>query len=367
VAYTYIGKAKEENMNANMIIIPALNPDERLIALVDELISQGQTHIMVVDDGSDMPAQEVFRSLDKMGCLVHRHDGNKGKGEAIKTGIQLSKDMPAIKGYVTADADGQHLARDILSVAAALEEHPDSIVLGARDVQNRKNPAKSRFGNRFSALFFHLTTGENCPDTQTGLRGFSRALTEFALAAPGRRYDYEMNFLLAAAKKKIPFFIVPIQTVYYRNNAASHFRPIVDSYRVYKTPLKFAGASLVSAGVDLLLFTLMTHAISAQISALVFVATATARIISGALNFTLNRNWTFNSDAPWRPQAARYLGLFLSIMLASWLLVWGFSSLPLPLPAIKAIIDSTLFVISYLVQRNLVFRKNRFFRKLQSA
>jgi len=354
-------------MNANMIIIPALNPDERLISLVQELLSQGQTHIMIMDDGSDMRTQEVFRCLERLGCLVCHQDSNKGKGEALKTGIQLSKDIPGIKGYVTADADGQHTANDILHIAAALEEHPESIVLGVRDAQNKKNPRKSRFGNRFSALLFNLTTGISCPDTQTGLRGFSRELTEFSLATPGSRYDYEMNFLIAAAKKKIPFCMVPIQTIYYQNNAETHFRPIVDSYRVFKIPLKFAGASLISAAADLFIFTLMTKLISADIGVLVFVATATARISSGALNFILNRNWTFNSDENWRPQALCYLALFLSLMMASWLLVWRFSFLPLSLTIIKAVVDSALFVISYLVQRNLVFKKKRFSRKLQSA
>jgi glycosyltransferase involved in cell wall biosynthesis len=355
-------------MNANMIIIPALNPDERLISLVRELLSQGQTHIMVVDDGSDRQTQEVFRCLEKLGCLVYHHAVNKGKGAALKTGIQLSKDMPGIKGCVTADADGQHLASDILHIAAVLEEHPECIVLGVRDAQNKNNPRKSRFGNRFSAFVFRLTTGVRCPDTQTGLRGFSRELMEFCLAAPGSRYDYEMNLLIAAAKKKIPFCMAPIQTIYYQNNAGTHFRPIVDSYRVFKIPLKFAGASLISAAADLLIFTLMTELISAEIGTLLFFSTAIARISSGTLNFTLNRNWTFSSDENWRPQALRYLALFFSIMLSSWLLVWRFSLLlPVSRIIIKAVVDSALFFISYLVQRNLVFKKKRFLRRLQSA
>jgi putative flippase GtrA len=351
-----------------MIIIPALNPDERLVSLACDLLSQGQTNILVVDDGSAIHTKEVFRRLEKLGCLVCHQDSNKGKGEALKTGILLSKDIPGIKGFVTADADGQHIANDILHIAAALEEHPESIVLGIREAQNKKNPRKSRFGNRFSSLFFRLTTGISCPDTQTGLRGFSRELMEFALATPGNRYDYEMNFLIAAAKRKIPFFTVPIQTIYYRNNAGTHFRPIVDSYRVFSIPLKFAGVSLISAAADLLIFTMMTKLISAELYALLFVSTATARICSGALNFTLNRNWTFNSNENLRPQALRYLSLFLSLMMASWLLVWGFSLLlPLSPTIIKAVVDSTLFIISYLVQRSLVFKKKRFFRKLQSV
>jgi len=269
----------------------------------------------------------------------------------------ISEKMPGIRGYITADADGQHLAKDVLQVSEALDTHPESIILGVRDFRKKNVPRKRQLGNRFSALFFQLMTGVICQDTQTGLRGFSAKFTDFSLAIPGSRYEYEMNFLSAAAKMKIPFSIVPIETIYYGKNGVSHFRTIADSLRIFETPLKFAAASLSCALVDLLIFTLMTHIISAKVYALVFIATVTARILSGVLNFVLNRNWSFNNYHAWSPQAARYLALFLFQMMASWLLVWGFSFLPAPLTVIKAIIDFALFVLSYVVQRNWVFAK----------
>jgi putative flippase GtrA len=166
-----------------------------------------------------------------------------------------------------------------------------------------------------------------------------------------------MNFLSVAVKKKIPLCMVPIETIYYENDGSSHFRSIVDSFRIYKAPLKFAAVSLTCAAVDLSIFALIIYLISAKVYALVFVGTVTARILSGILNFVLNRTWSFNSRQVWRPQAMRYLVLFLCIMLASWLLVWGFSFLPIWLITIKAVIDGTLFVISYIVQRSWVFAK----------
>jgi putative flippase GtrA len=342
----------------NAVIIPALNPDERLVSLVTELRSSGQAYIAVVDDGSSAGYQSIFQRLETSGCLVAHHVANQGKGEAIKTGVRMiSEKIPGVGGYVTADADGQHLARDIVRVTKALEAFPESIILGVRDFNNRDVPGKSRFGNRFSALYFRLATGVSCPDTQTGLRGFAVEFKEFALAVPGSRFEYEMNFLSAAAKRKIPFHAVPIETVYYEKNDASHFRPITDSIRIYKTPLKFAAVSLTCAAADLLIFTLITHMLSTGIYAQVLVATVIARIMSGVLNFVLNRNWSFNVRHIWHPQAGRYLALFLSLMMASWLLVWGLSFLPLPLTVIKIIVDSTLFVISYIFQRDWVFAR----------
>jgi putative flippase GtrA len=342
----------------NAVIIPALNPNERLISLVNELQSLGQKYIAVVDDGSNAGYRSIFRRLESLGCLVFHHLTNLGKGEAIKTGIRLiSEKIPDICGYVTADADGQHRTRDILHVSDELDRFPESIVLGIRDFQKPEVPRKRRFGNRFSVLFFRLTTGVSCPDTQTGLRGFSARLKDFSLAIPGHRFEYEMNFLSAAAKKRIPFRLVPIETVYYDDEGSSHFRAVVDSFRIYKSFLKFAAVSLTCAGVDLLVFTLLTHLISTEVYAQVFIATVIARMLSGVLNFTLNRNWSFTSRQFWQPQAVRYFVLFGSLMLSSWLLVWGFSFLPVSLTVIKIFVDSTLFVISYLVQRNWVFAK----------
>jgi len=343
----------------NAVIIPALNPDERLVSLVNELQSLEQRCIVVIDDGSNEESQIIFRRLETLGCLVSHHTSNLGKGEAIKTGIRmLSGIISCINGYITTDADGQHRAKDVLRISEALNTHPESIVLGVRDILGNKNvPRKSRFGNRFSAIFFRLTTGISCPDTQTGLRGFSTKFTDFALSISGSRYEYEMNFLTAAAKIKTPFYKVSIETVYYENNKASHFRPIADSVMIYRTFLKFVAASLTCAAVDLLIFTLITHIISTEVYALVLLATVTARILSGVLNFVLNRRWTFNNCQRWSPQAVRYLTLFLFQMMASWLLVWGFSFLPVSLTVIKVIVDCTLFVISYGIQRKWVFAK----------
>ena len=342
----------------NAVIIPALNPDEHLVALVHELQSLGQTAIVVVNDGSDAEHETVFRRLEIAGCLVCHHAANMGKGEAIRTGIRAvstSGSMRGIGGYVTADADGQHRARDIVSVSEALDAHPETIVLGMRDFREGNVPRQRSLSNRFSSFFFRLSTGVTCPDTQTGLRGFSTRFTDFSLAVPGSRYEYEMNFLSSAAKMRIPFTMVPIETVYLGNNESSHFRPIADTARIYKVPLRFAGASISCALVDLLIFTLITQTMSAEGYALVLLATVAARVLSGTLNFALNRRWAFNTSQAWSPQAARYLTLFLFQMIASWLLVWCFSFLPVPLALIKAVVDGTLFVISYMIQRDWVF------------
>jgi putative flippase GtrA len=159
-------------------------------------------------------------------------------------------------------------------------------------------------------------------------------------------------------KKNIPIRLIPIDTVYLNDNP-SHFHPVLDSFRVYRRPLKFAAASLTCAAADLLIFTAITQTLSVRLAALTLIATVAARISSGTLNFILNRNWSFEVRHMWRPQAIRYLGLFLFIMASSWLLVWGFSFLPVALTILKAVVDTGLFVFSYIAQRDWVFTKGR--------
>jgi len=98
-----------------VIIVPALNPDRKLIDLVEKLKKSNLT-IVIINDGSKNEYNDIFEILEsKYGCDIFTHTKNIGKGAAIKSGISyVSKKYPESGGYVTADADGQHAAEDIL-------------------------------------------------------------------------------------------------------------------------------------------------------------------------------------------------------------------------------------------------------------
>ena len=263
-----------------------------------------------------------------------------------------------LAGVVTADGDGQHRVNDILRVAHALETTASGLILGTRDFSGSHVPFRSRFGNRFSSLFFRLSAGVSCPDTQTGLRGIPAALFDFALSVSGSRYEYEMNLLFSAAQQHIPLRYIPIETVYEDNNSVSHFRPLRDSARIYAAPLRFAIASLSSFFIDILLFSLFALLLPSRTAQAILTATFGARVCSGVYNFLLNRHWSFSSTRDsWHAQGIRYLILFLCQMLVSGSAVWLLSFLPLPLTLIKILVDTILFCISYFIQHNWVFRK----------
>ena len=213
-----------------VVIIPAYEPEDSLVELLRSLQADFG-RILVVDDGSKT-ADAVFERVAWMdGVKLVRHDVNRGKGAALKTAFAaVAKDFPDAEGVVTADADGQHLPEDIVSVAKSVLSHPDRFTLGVRTFDGDV-PLRSRFGNAWSRWFFFLLTGTMVYDTQTGLRGIPRKFLPALCEIPGDRYEYEGRMLVAAARMKNRPVQVRIKTVYLEGNRTSHFNPIRDSLR----------------------------------------------------------------------------------------------------------------------------------------
>lgn len=224
-----------------IVIMPALDPDEKLITLVADL-KKMDLQIVIINDGSGQEYVNIFKTLkSQYQCEVFVNAKNMGKGAALKNGIQYAAlNYPEACGYVTADADGQHTAEDILKVADSLEKNPDKFILGVRDFNEKNIPFKSKWGNRITSFIFLLSTGKRCTDTQTGLRGIPVKFTEISLAVPGNRYEYEMNLLLEMERQGIPFVYEPIATIYLKDNKSSHFNPLKDSIIIYLNILKYS-------------------------------------------------------------------------------------------------------------------------------
>ena len=98
-----------------------------------------------------------------------------GKGRALKTGMNhIILNNPGIDGIITADADGQHLVKDIVRVGETLLEHNNTLVIGSRTFSG-DIPLRSRFGNSITRKVFSFVSGHKVYDTQSGLRGLPSA------------------------------------------------------------------------------------------------------------------------------------------------------------------------------------------------
>jgi glycosyltransferase involved in cell wall biosynthesis len=225
------------------VLIPAYQPGVVLETLIACLVDADVPAILLVDDGSPATVSAVFDRLAHQ-PRVHllRHARNQGKGCALKTGMQYFLDhLHHYSGLVTADADGQHNADDIVRVARALHKSPRLAILGARNfrfpaVSNAGTsiPLRALLGNRLTAALFRTLTGIQLTDAQTGLRALPASLLPGVLALPGRRYEFEMSMLLYIARTHHPLAEQPIRTLYDPVGGSSHFRLIADSVLVLR-------------------------------------------------------------------------------------------------------------------------------------
>ena len=344
-----------------VILIPAYKPDMALIRLVEQLNSIKDLNILVVDDGSGSEYASVFSELSGKAAFTG-YEVNRGKGHALKHGFAAVKEFfPDAKYVITADADGQHKVEDIMAVREYLLGG-ERFVIGARRFTG-KVPFRSKFGNSITQFVFRYLAKTKVSDTQTGLRGFSAELIDELLSIPGERYEYETYMLLHFSEIGQHIAECPIATIYENNNEGSHFHPLRDSIKIYRAifsfsrPAKFVISSFFAFLLDFcILFGLWKMAGLNQ-----FVSIGIAWFISSLVNFLVNRYLVFKAKNPIVPAFIEYYLLALVVMLLKsyglFVLLTKFT--PIPDSLCKIIAEISFFVLNYIAQKKLIFRKKR--------
>ncbi len=343
-------------------LIPTLNPGENLIKIAHTILESGFDSLVVINDGSDERCEPIFRELAAIPrCTTLRHVSNFGKGAALKTGFRhiIDSKLPC-DGVVTLDDDAQHDIGDALKLGEALKNGTGPrIVLGVRDFDSPNVPKKSRFGNKITRLMLKATCGVSVTDSQTGLRAFSPEALPLMLDIPGERFEFETNMLIESKKRGISISEVPIKTIYNNNNKGTHFRPFRDSLLIYKELLKFFLSSGISYVIDISLFYIFTITLAIDSSQLlIYASTVLARVGSSLFNFTINRIIVFNSNTKLGKSFVKYYTLCVIQVILSALLTHALTLVITAdnlLMLCKLIVDCCLFVISYRVQRTLIF------------
>ncbi|WP_347754119.1 glycosyltransferase family 2 protein [Agrococcus sp. ProA11] len=335
-----------------VVLICALGPDQRLVALVEALAPRT---VVVVDDGSRPSAAAAFTEVARLGATVLHHQRNLGKGAALRTGIAHIMAAHPGEHIVTADCDGQHRPDDVAAVEMALESgaHSGAIVLGERCFTGVV-PARSRIGNAVSRTLFALASGVRVGDAQTGLRGLPADALHWIVAVPGDRFEHEQRVLLDAARRRVPLHGVPIATVYLDQNASSHFRPLSDSARI-AGPLLAPIARFTALGISCFLLDAVLVVVLTGVLGAAGLAALLARGVSATAHFLIGRRWIFHAEGSLREQARRYAILAVVVAavgaLALQIAVTAGAAL---LPA-KLGIDAALAALTYLAQRFGVF------------
>lgn len=347
-------------MDDIVIIIPSYKPEREIMMEFIGKVKSNFKNIVVVDDGSGKEYRDFFNNLQNEGIVVLRHYINFGKGRGIKTAFNyVLNNYPDILGVVTADCDGQHYIEDIIKCAEKLKENPEKLVIGYRNFDEKQVPFRSRFGNKITRGVFNTFVGIKITDTQSGLRAFGKNTMETFLRTAGERYEYETNMLIDCKEKDIEIAEVPISTVYIKNNSGSHFNPIKDSIIIYKLFAKYIISSLSSFIVDILLFTLFVSLlpkINLKGITEIVIATILARIISATYNFIINSKVVFKNQS--KNSIIKYFILCIVQMFISAFAVSAlFDLLHINSTLIKVIVDTVIFIINFVIQREWVFKK----------
>lgn len=349
------------------VIIPSLQPDDRIINVARGLMDTGFQTLVVVDDGSGENYRSYFDELAMLGCVVLRHAVNLGKGRALKTAFNYCMlAYPHMAGCLTVDSDGQHTPENALDLANALAANPDCLIVGCRDFSSDSVPFKNKWGNRITVGMFKIFCGVVCSDTQTGLRAIPAALMRTLMNVYGERFEFESYMLVEAKRNGYKFFEVPIRTIY-QETYTTHFNPFRDSLRIYGLFLKYIGSSLISTGVDFAVYTLLIYLLGGLLpKGYIVISTIVARILSCALNYNINMKAVFHSSA--KHSLARYALLSGVVMLCS---AFGTSLLHrwLDLGEVltKMIVDAVLFIANFFLMREFVFKAGEPQTKLAAA
>lgn len=216
------------------VVVPTFNNARTLEDVLERvehvLRSEGTAapHVIVVDDGSTDDTPRILGKVKNIHVL--RVPVNRGKGNALRRGFDAALKL-GFRNAITIDSDGQHDPADLPALARAIQDDPDAMIMGARDMDKLEVPGRSSFGNRFSNFWFKVETGITLPDTQTGYRGWPlKAVRSFRTTSD--RFGFEVESIVKLAWRGTRFHSVPVTVRYDYPERVSHFKPFLDFTRI---------------------------------------------------------------------------------------------------------------------------------------
>jgi glycosyltransferase involved in cell wall biosynthesis len=210
------------------VLVPTYN-NATTLPLVLESILSFTDQVIIVNDGSTDNTLSVITGFPEVEIVSYAI--NQGKGYALRKGFQHAVEA----GYeyaITIDSDGQHYADDLPLFLAMVGQHPNAIVIGARNMDQASVPGKSSFGNKFSNFWFWVETGIRRNDTQSGYRLYPvKSLAGMRFFT--KKYEFEIEVIVRAAWRGIEVLEVPVKVFYpEKEKRISHFRPFRDFSRI---------------------------------------------------------------------------------------------------------------------------------------
>ncbi len=215
------------NIKDAIIIVPTYNNPLTIKDVAFDIVNHGYK-LIIIDDGSDIEVEKLFTEVEKDNITFVKHEINKGKGEAITSGVVKAKEL----GYthvVSLDGDGQHLASQIKYLIEAC--NGDEIIIGARNFDIDNIPNGSKFGRWFSNFWACWDTGYEITDSLSGFRVYPISILDLVIKTT--RFDWEMEVLVRHADSGKSIKEVIIECYYpTAEERVSHFRKFWDTMAI---------------------------------------------------------------------------------------------------------------------------------------
>lgn len=331
------------------ILIPGFSGGA-FLSVASELVSKGFPVIVACGEG-DAAARRIAGNA---GCIVVEAPAES----AIHAGFEyFHREMAGLPGIVCVDPGDGYSAMDILAVAYVLAANPSSIVVAAR-AANGELRRRERIV-RFIAGRSFIVHGRTVRDPWTGLAGFpSKHMADF-VKERGDGREYLLNILLMMQRHGIRSISVPVGVKYRPKGGSGLLGSIKDILRILFLPLKFISASLTVTGLDYLVFLLLLYVIFPGHWVFALLA---GRTTGGVAGYLLNRNIVFrHKNDTWRKElksALQFTLLFLFNLGASISIVYLLHDVLLVNEVVARLVtDAFLFILSFTVQREIIFRR----------
>ncbi len=190
------------------IVIPVFNEAPVIQDTINEVRKTGYENIVIVDDGSN---DDTYNKACEKGVTVLKLVINRGKGAAIKTGIEASKILDA-DIVVTMDGDGQHNPQDIHRMTDLINNGYD-VVLGTRLKNPKGMPSYKILANHIGNFFTWIIYGLWVTDSQSGFRAYSKKAIN-SINTKTDRYEYDSEVIREIKKHNLKYKEVPIEVRY---------------------------------------------------------------------------------------------------------------------------------------------------------
>lgn len=191
------------------VIVPVFNERNTVAEVVRRMRAVElplEREIVIVDDGSDDGTREVLTQLGDSTVRVVLHGQNRGKGAAVRTGMDaVTGDLVLIQ-----DADLEYDPEDWPKLLAPILKGKARVVYGSRFTGERRNMLFLHWvGNRFLSLVTNVLYNTTLSDMETCYKLFERSVLDgIKLRAEG--FEFEPEITAKVLRRRVRIYEVPI-------------------------------------------------------------------------------------------------------------------------------------------------------------